>query len=96
MVIGNYIIDFVCLGKRLVVELDGRGHADQQAYDESRTQWLRTQDFRVVRFWNTEMEDDVTIVMQTILARLRELNPSPPTPLPQGERGDSNRRTTIP
>ena len=51
--LGSYIVDFVFFDKRLIIELDGGQHADAIAYDEARTGWLESQDFRVVRFWNT-------------------------------------------
>ena len=50
--LGPYIVDFVCLSHRVVVELDGSQHADQEAYDDERTKWLKEQGFRVMRFWN--------------------------------------------
>jgi very-short-patch-repair endonuclease len=43
--LGNYIVDFVCLGKRLVVEVDGRQHNSQHSYDERRDAWLEQQAF---------------------------------------------------
>ena len=49
MPVGEYVVDFVCLEKRLIVELDGRGHLEQQQYDECRTDWLCGQGFRIVR-----------------------------------------------
>ena len=49
---GPCIVDFVCLSHRVVVELDGSQHADQEAYDDERTKWLKEQGFRVMRFWN--------------------------------------------
>ena len=53
--LGNYIVDFVCLGKRLVVEVDGRQHNSQHSYDERCDAWLEQQGFRVLRFWNNEV-----------------------------------------
>src|SRR4051812_21019614 len=52
--IGPYIADFVCLEKRLVIELDGSQHADQIAYDESRTVFLSSRGFRVIRIWDSD------------------------------------------
>ena len=50
--IGNYIIDFVCLEKKLAVELDGGQHMDNQLRDEARRSWLNKQGLHVLRFWN--------------------------------------------
>ena len=57
--LGNYIVDFVCLGKRLVVEVDGGQHNSQHSYDERRDAWLEQQGFRVLRFWNNEVLQNV-------------------------------------
>lgn len=57
--LGNYIVDFVCLGKRLVVEVDGGQHNSQHSYDEQRDAWLEQQGFRVLRFWNNEVLQNV-------------------------------------
>jgi very-short-patch-repair endonuclease len=57
--LGNYIVDFVCLGKRLVVEVDGGQHTSQHSYDERRDAWLQQQGFRVLRFWNNEVLQNV-------------------------------------
>ena len=53
--IGNYIVDFVCFEKGLVVELDGGQHAVEKEKDMMRDQWLSAESFRVLRFWNTEV-----------------------------------------
>jgi very-short-patch-repair endonuclease len=45
-------VDFVSFSHRLVVELDGGQHAEQEVYDDLRTRWLEEQGFRVLRFWN--------------------------------------------
>ncbi|WP_254601155.1 endonuclease domain-containing protein [Caulobacter sp. S45] len=52
--LGRYIVDFVCLDPRVVVECDGGQHADS-GYDAVRDAWLRGQGFKVVRLWNTEV-----------------------------------------
>ena len=48
--IGPYIVDFVCLEKQLVIELDGGQHQDQSSYDEQRTRYLNSLGFQVLRF----------------------------------------------
>src|SRR5437867_1728040 len=52
--IGNYIVDFIHFGARLVVEADGGRH-NKSAADVARDQWLREQGFNVLRFWNNEI-----------------------------------------
>src|ERR1700723_2063898 len=51
---GNYICDFVCHEARLIIEIDGGQHAGNVKYDNQRTKWLEQQEYRVLRFWNTE------------------------------------------
>jgi very-short-patch-repair endonuclease len=65
--IGNYIADFCCLEKGLIIELDGSQHVEQAAYDAERTKWLNSQGFQVLRFWN----DDVLLGIDGIVERIR-------------------------
>lgn len=83
--IERYIVDFVCLRERLIVEADGSQHAES-AYDTARDAWLKAQGFRILRFWNNDILNNPEGVATAVLAALN--NPSPPTPLPQGERGE--------
>jgi very-short-patch-repair endonuclease len=53
--LGNYIVDFVCLQKKLIVELDGGQHGDETNYDTQRDTWLRHQGFTILRFWNNDV-----------------------------------------
>ncbi len=71
MPIGPYITDFACPIARLVIELDGGQHADQQAHDEARTRILVTQGYRVLRFWNNEVMENLEGVAEAIRAALR-------------------------
>jgi very-short-patch-repair endonuclease len=64
--IGIYIVDFVCLDQKLVIELDGGQHAEQVDYDETRTAWLESQGFRVLRFWNNQVLAEVEAVKTVI------------------------------
>jgi very-short-patch-repair endonuclease len=54
------------LEKRLVVEVDGGQHNSQVAFDERRTTWIEQQGFRVLRFWNNEVMQNVEAVKETI------------------------------
>jgi len=74
--IGRYIVDFVCFDARLVVEVDGSPHAES-ASDVVRDDWLKSQGFRVLRFWNNEVLENVEGVATTILAALETPLPNP-------------------
>ena len=63
--IGHYIVDFVCLEKRLVIEVDGSQH-QQSDRDEQRTQWLEQSGFRVLRFWNNDVIQNRAAVCEEI------------------------------
>ena len=71
--IGIYIADFACLQSRLIIELDGSQHLRQTLYDERRTAFLEAQDFRVLRFWNGHVFDELEAVIETIACAV--LNP---------------------
>jgi very-short-patch-repair endonuclease len=78
--LGPYIVDFVCLEKRLVVEVDGGQHAENANYDTQRDDWLRDQGFAVLRFWNHDVLKNITDVTERIFQTLQStpyLNPSP-------------------
>ena len=63
---GPYIVDFVCFSCRVVIELDGGQHTQQQEYDSTRTNWLQHQGFRVLRLWNHEVLQDWDSVAEVI------------------------------
>ena len=67
--IGNYIVDFYCASKRLVIELDGGIHnrPEQQEKDKYRDEHLTEMDFRVLRFKNEEVLGDFNSVKEQIL-----------------------------
>src|SRR5262249_8777605 len=62
--IGPYIVDFVCLEKHVVVEVDGGQHHKHQTYDARRDGWLRGKGFTVLRFWDDEVLKQVENVKQ--------------------------------
>jgi very-short-patch-repair endonuclease len=76
MAIGCYIVDFVCVERRLVIELDGGQHVEQAAHDAERTLFLMAQGFKVVRFWNDEVLTKLEDVLAVIHREL-EHRPSP-------------------
>ncbi|MEW5835534.1 MAG: endonuclease domain-containing protein [Pseudomonadota bacterium] len=84
--IGPYIVDFVHFGVRLVVEADGGQH-NGSSNDAERDAWLQGQGFAVLRFWNDEILQNIEAVLEAVLRELAKGAPSPPAPLPQGERG---------
>jgi very-short-patch-repair endonuclease len=59
--IGKYIVDFVCLDKKIIIELDGWQHKEEnkERYDKTRAEFLERQGFRIVRFWNNEINDNL-------------------------------------
>ena len=69
--LGDYIVDFVCLEKKLIIELDGGQHTEQEEYDSRRTHWLEEQGFRVLRFWNHDVFKETEAVVQAIYEALR-------------------------
>ncbi len=76
--IGRYIVDFVCLDQRLVVELDGGQHTLQESYDRVRDDFLKAQGFRVLRFWNTDVLTNMDGVTEGVLIALKQKSsPSP-------------------
>ncbi len=76
--VGQYIIDFVCLEKRLIIELDGGQHAlpDEARKDRQRDAWLENEGYTVVRFWGNEVLMNTTGVFEVIRERLHK-TPSP-------------------
>ena len=76
--VGPYIVDFACLEKRLIIELDGGQHALQSEKDAERTEYLESRGFRVLRFWNNQVLKETSAVLEVILSVLAENDtPSP-------------------
>lgn len=65
--IGAYIVDFCAPRKKLIVEVDGGQHIEQEIYDTERTGFLESQGYMVLRFWNHEILQDIETVMGVIL-----------------------------
>ena len=80
--IGNYIVDFVCYEKKIVIELDGGQHAIEKRKDDERDGWLKGQGFKVLRFWDNEVLKNIEGVMEVI--RENCISPSPAPPIEGG------------
>jgi very-short-patch-repair endonuclease len=78
--IGRYIVDFICIEAKLIVEIDGGQHneVDGCQSDAVRTAWLEKQGFKVLRFWNDEVLTDVIAVNEVIWNELMILEEVPP------------------
>ncbi len=73
----NFILDFVCIEAKLIIEVDGGQHADHHEHDQKRTAQLEQAGFTVLRFWNNEVLQEMESVKQVIFLAL-EKDPSPP------------------
>ncbi|WP_301749455.1 endonuclease domain-containing protein [uncultured Erythrobacter sp.] len=80
--VGDYIVDFVCFGARLIVEADGSQHSENSR-DAVRDAWLTEQGFRVLRFWNNDILGNPEGVARVILDAAQ-----PPLPNPSPARGE--------
>ena len=69
--LAHFILDFVYFERRLIVEVEGWQHAENRA-DGVRDAFFRSRGFRVLRFWNEEVEENINAVCLRILAELRD------------------------
>jgi very-short-patch-repair endonuclease len=81
--IGPYVADFACLAARLIIEIDGSHHGedDTKKRDEKRSQWLEAEGYRVIRFWNNDVTQHTEGVLDVIYAALYGSRESEPAPL---------------
>lgn len=70
--IASYIADFCAPRKKLIIELDGSQHLEQQEYDEERTQVLEAQGYRVIRFWNNDVMNNIESVLDIVWNKLHD------------------------
>jgi len=90
---GPYVVDFLCIEAKLIVEVDGGQHAVNAGFDEKRTQRLETDGYRVLRFWNNDVLRNLSGVLETIASALPEKSPLT-QPSPRGERAFQSGPTT--
>ena len=86
VVIEPYIVDFVCLEARLVVEADGGQHLEQVEDDLKRSIFLESLGYKVIRFWNHEILGDIHIVLERIHGSLIEAPSPQPSPGGRGSK----------
>ena len=88
--IGKFIVDFVCVEKKLVIEVDGGQHATKVEADLQRSEYLRKRGYSTLRFWNNEVLQKTESVLEAVLLSLSEDTPSPrPSPPNRGRGGHS-------
>lgn len=77
-IIGDFIVDFICLDKKLIIEVDGGYHSEPRQIEDDalRQQWLEERGFKVIRFTNEEVEFDSETVCKQIKRHLKENVPS--------------------
>ena len=94
--IGPYVVDFICFDHKFIVEVDGGQHAESET-DRRRDKWLRSEGYRLRRFWNLDVLQRTDLVLDEIAKELNLIEDTPlPArsarhPLPQGERGTPTR-----
>ena len=64
--IGNYIVDFSCKSKMVIVESDGSQHYEQAEYDKKKDDFLRNLGYIVLRFWNNDIDNNIQGVLEKI------------------------------
>ena len=68
--VGNYIVDFVCMSIKVIIELDGSQHMDSKNYDDERTAFLESQGYQVIRYWNNEILGQTDSVLESLRLEL--------------------------
>ncbi|HEY95690.1 MAG TPA: endonuclease domain-containing protein [Dehalococcoidia bacterium] len=72
---GDYIVDFISFEKRLIIEIDGGQHIESTKNDSVRTEYLESQEYRVIRFWNTDIMQNIEGVIDEIYITLTFTSP---------------------
>jgi very-short-patch-repair endonuclease len=70
---GNYVLDFYCPALQLAIELDGGQHAENASRDRARDAWLAQRGVTVLRFWNTDITQNLSGVLELIALKVAEL-----------------------
>ncbi len=86
--LGRFIVDFICMERGLIIELDGGQHADDVLRDQQRDVWFGEQGYTVLRFWN----NDVMQNLEGVLERIRDAVALSPGPSPASGRGEPSKQ----
>jgi very-short-patch-repair endonuclease len=70
--VGNYIPDFCSPEAKLIIELDGSQHLEQEEYDEERTKYLESLGYKVIRFWNNDVMNNIEGVILAIIYAMED------------------------
>ena len=86
--IGPYIADFACMAAHLVIEVDGSQHGvgENVTRDEARTRWLESAGYRVIRFWNNDITNNMDGVLESIYAAVHGSTVAEPVPFKHNRR----------
>ena len=74
--IGSYITDFYCKEKNLIIELDGFQHVDNKEYDKERSEYFNVIGIKVLRFWNSEIDNNIEEVLNKIKKEFEFCSPA--------------------
>ncbi len=77
--IGPYIVDFICLEENLIIEIDGGQHNQPSQEERYRADYLEKHGYQTLRFWNHEVRNELTAVLDTIARSLAGKTSSPPS-----------------
>jgi adenine-specific DNA-methyltransferase len=88
--LADFIVDFASLEKNLVIELDGGQHADTEAKDAARDERLRGMGFTVLRFWNSEVFQNLEGILAVIGKHCEDSSSQTPPPQPSPLKGEGD------
>lgn len=84
--IGIFIVDFCAIKEKLIIEVDGGQHLELLDYDRERTAYLEKQGFRVIRFWNNDVLNNINAVINELEQQVKIVEKPPPPTSPKYEK----------
>ncbi|TKT71994.1 endonuclease domain-containing protein [Afipia massiliensis] len=88
--VGRYIVDFVCFSRKIIIEADGGQHnlSQHAELDRIRDNFLRSQGYHIIRFWNSDIDANLDGVMDVILSKLAAPHPDRLAPVDPPHEGE--------